>query len=175
MTNNQMKEILEATLALQSKNAIYQKEQLLDAHLASSVSETDLFLLKQHVARLGVNVPPSFIQFLLITDGIEDYMQLQSLSLRSAKQIVESQHSDGQWDDFAPLHEFVIASGDTSAFIAFDRSRVNPMGEMSVVWIDGTGSPTEFADFFNFLREQLQFQKDVLTVNEADRKNLPED
>jgi hypothetical protein len=172
--DDRMKEILELTLAIQSKNANYEGNKIPGAHLASPVTEVDLLKLKRHLARLEANIPPSFIQFLSITDGIEGYMQLQSLSLRSAKEIVESQQSDCQWDDFAPLHEFVIASGDTGAFIAFDRSRASPSGEMPVVWIDESGNRTEFSDFYKFLQEQLQFQKDVLAMNEADRANLQE-
>jgi hypothetical protein len=175
MTDAQMRSMLESTLALQSKNAHFRKKKRPDAKLAQPASASALARLEQHIARLGIVVPPSFVQFLRISDGIDDYMQIQRLSLRSAKQIVDSRESDEEWDDFAPLHEFVIGSGDAGDFIAFDRSRVDSSGEMQVAWIDGSGDRTDFADFPKFLEEQHQFQTDVLAANEADRANLPAD
>ena len=176
MTDEEMKEVLESTLMTQRENASYRKRPRPDAHLATPVAQADLSRLEKHVARLGVNVPPSFIQFLRLTDGIVDYMQINNLSLRSAKEIVDSQQIDDRdHDEFAPLHEFIFASGDTREFLAFDDSRVDPSGEMPVVWVDLRGQSIEFGDFPEFLREQLKFQKDVLKGKKGDRANLPAD
>jgi hypothetical protein len=176
MTDQEMREILETTLATQSKNARFQKRQVDAARLSGPVSPVDFARLERYAARHGTQVPPSFAQFLRITDGIEDYCQVAALSIRSAARVMESREIDDEWKDFAPLHEFVIASGDYSSdFIAFDRDHPQATGELPVVWIDGRGDRTEFPDFVAFLREQLRFQVDVLATNEADRANLPAD
>lgn len=175
MTDQEMQELLDQTLAAQSKNARFHRPQPPDAHLSTPASQADLSLLAGHAARLGTRIPPSYAQFLRLTDGIDDYMQLQRLSLRPAKGIVDAQEEDAEWDDFEPLHEFVIASGDTSDFIAFDYTRADDAGEMPVVWIDGRGDRTEFDDFVAFLRAQLEFQQSLLMANEADRSGLRDD
>lgn len=176
MTDADLKALLETTLSVQCRNAAFRTRRLPDGQLRAPVPDQELATLEQHVSRLGVSLPPTFKQFLRITNGVEGYMQYQRLSLRSAQQIVDAQESDElQWEDFAPLHELVIGSGETSDFIAFDHSRADPQGEMPVVVVDGSGGQTEFTDLEEFVRFQLKFQQDVLQSNEADRKNLPAD
>ncbi|MCP3143889.1 SMI1/KNR4 family protein [Pyxidicoccus xibeiensis] len=107
-------------------------------------------------------LPPSYRQLLRVSNGIPGYMQAEHLSLRSAGEIVASQDDDTQWDEHAPLHRFVIASGETYEFIAFDGTRSDATGEAPLIWVDPRRDVTELEGFEAFLLAQLHFQKDVL-------------
>lgn len=174
MNDEEMRNTLVETLELQSKNAQFRKRRPADAHLSPPVSEEELRALDTHLASQGLSAPPSYRQFLLISNGIADYMQLSRLSLRSARQVVEEYESDEEYEDFAPLHEFVISTGNTSDFLAFDRRTLTSDGEMAVVLVNGRGETTDYANFCTFLSEQRTFQSDVWEVNSADRDNLPD-
>ena len=123
-------------------------------------------LLEAHLARQGMVLPPSYRQFLRVSNGLPGYMQTEHLSLRSAGEIVASQDDDTQWDEHDPLHRFVIASGETYEFIAFDGTRADATGEAPLFWMDLRGDVAELEGFEAFLLAQLQFQKDVLLEKE---------
>ena len=171
-----MKAMLEVTLGIQSRNAAFRKSPPREATLQQPVSVEDLARLERHCEDLKIQLSPSFRQFLRISDGIPSYMQLEGMSLRSACEIVESAWSDEEeWDEHDPLHKFVIVSGDTTEFIAFDERSIDAAGELAVVWVGLRGDETTYANFEDLLWSQQQFQKDVLKANEADRANLPDD
>lgn len=177
MNRAEMKAVLEQTLELQSQNEAFTNlnEQQPDAHLSDPIDMNELSRLTDFMARRGLPLPPSYVQLLHISNGIKDYMQLESLSLRTASELMEPEEDDDEWSDFSPLHEFVIASGNTSAFIAFDRNDVSPAGEMAVVWVDESGGTNRFENLPEFLLSQLAYQRDVLTANQGDRAQLPKD
>jgi len=176
VNDEEMKATLEETLSAQSRNAAYRKSPPPDATLQVPVSAEDLALLERHCRRIGIPLPPSLRQFLRISDGIPGYMQLEGMSLRSAREIVDSAESDeGEWDEYDPLHKFVIVSGDTTEFIAFNERANDAAGEPAVVWVGLRGDETTYANLADLLWSQQQFQKDVLEAKEADRANLPDD
>lgn len=173
MNDEEMKAVLEKTLIAQSRNAAYDRSPAPGSTLQSPVSAEDLARLERHCARIGIPLPPSFRQFLLISDGIPGYMELEGMSLRSARQIVESAESDAEeWDEYDPLHKFVIVSGNTTEFIAFDERSIDAAGEPAVVWVDLRGDEASYASFEDLLRSQQEFQESVLRTKEADRTNL---
>lgn len=176
MNDAEMKAMLEETLSSQGRNATYDESPEPHATLQQPVSAEDLAKLETHCERIGITLPPSFRQFLQISDGVPGYMQLENMSLRSAREIVESSKPDEeQWGEYDPLHKFVIVSGDTTEFIAFDERSIDAAGEPAVVWVGLRGDETTYADFEDLLWSQQQFQKDVLEANEADRANLRDD
>ncbi|CAL8480009.1 SMI1/KNR4 family protein [Caballeronia sp. S22] len=178
MNDAEMKCMLEQTLADQSRNAGYRMKEspAPQALLQAPVSAADLAALEAHCAHIGIAVPPSFRQFLQISDGVPDYMRYVGMSLRSALEIVESAGSDEEeWDEYDPLHKFVIVAGDTAEFIAFDVHSIDTAGEPAVVWVGLRGDETTYANFEDLLWSQQRFQKDVLNANLADRANLPDD
>lgn len=182
MTNDEMKTMLEAILEAQQENARVRAQQRPVAQLAKPASPPELARLEAHLARLGLKLPPSFRQFLSITNGIDGFMQDDSLSMRSTGDIEERFHGKvaghiadkSAWADFAPLCNFVVASGATSAFVAFDPD-TEEGGEMDVVMVTEDGGRVEFGSFEEFLEEQLTYQTDVLAAYHADHANLADD
>jgi hypothetical protein len=171
-----MKAVLEETLRAQARSASHRKSPPPGATLQTPVSAEDLGLLERHCKRIGVPLPPSFRRFLLISDGVPGYMQLEGMSLRSSRDIVDSAGPDeAEWDEYDPLHKFVIVSGNTTEFIAFDERSIDAAGEPAIVWVGLRGDETTYANFEDLLWSQHRFQKDVLEAEEADRANLPDD
>ncbi|MDR5741128.1 MULTISPECIES: SMI1/KNR4 family protein [unclassified Caballeronia] len=177
MNDDEMRAMLEETLRAQRANAAYRKKRAPTPTptLRAPVSADDLAALEKHCAHIGIPLPPSFRQFLRISDGVPGYMQYVRMSLRSARDIVESADSDEEeWDDYDPLHKFVIVSGDTTEFIAFDERSIDSAGEPAVVWVGLSGDETAYANFEDLLWSQREFQKDVLEGHIADRGSLPD-
>ncbi len=176
MNDAEMKTMLEETLDAQRRSAAYRPSPPPGATLRPPVSAEDLERLERHCAHTGIPLPPSFRRFLRISDGVPGYMQLEGMSLRSARDIVDSAAADEEeWDEYDPLHKFVIVSGDTTEFIAFDGRSIDAEGEPAVVWVGLRGDETSYANFEDLLWSQHRFQKDVLEAEEADRAKLPDD
>jgi hypothetical protein len=177
MQDDDMRAILVETITTRKENAIYYSVKYPEARMGSSVGDAVLAKLQDVLTHKGISLPPSFLQFLRVCNGIESYMPTYELSLRSAESLIASVESgcDSGWKDFAPLHELVFASGDTSAFIAFDREQCDDNGEMMVVLVGTDGLRTEWDNFEQFLVEQLDYERSLLRGNKADRSNLRDD
>jgi hypothetical protein len=163
MKDAEMRTMLEETLQAHARNTAFRtKSPAPVAALQKPVSPGVLAQLERHCQRIGIALPPSFRQFLLISDGLPGYMEYVRMSLRSAEQIMASAPEDEyEWDEYDPLHKFVIGSGDTMEFIAFDERSIDPAGEPAVVWVDLRGGETTYANFEDLLWSQREFQKDV--------------
>ena len=175
MTDTELKDLLTQTLELQRRNAVFDGRNADEGARRAPVSPEDLGLLEEHLQRMGARLPPSYRQLLHISDGVQGFMQFVELSLRSAREIVDLRESDEQWDDEAPLNDFVFASGETYEFVAFDWRQADAMGEAPVVWVDLRGDETRFDNFEAFVRAQWRFQQDVFQANQTDRAKLQDD
>lgn len=183
MTRDEMKAMLEEILETQRENARVRGQQRAATGLAKPATPPEIARLEAHLARIGAKLPPSFRQFLSITNGIDGFMQDENLSMRSALAIEERFAGTAKghiadpkaWADFAPLCNFVFASGETAAFVAFDPDTANDDGEMDVVMITEDGGRVEFGTFDEFLEEQLTYQTDVLEAYRADHADLADD
>ena len=175
MDETEMRALIAETLDMQARNIEFDGDDVPPARLNQPARAGDVERLESHFERCGARLPPSLRRFFSISDGVEGYMKIEELSLRSTRAIVESHASDDQWSDFAPLHELVIGSGVTSAFIGLDKTRPHADGEYPLVMVDPNGSRSELADFESFLLEQHEIQKNVLDANLADRDALKSD
>ncbi len=176
MTDEELRKLIAATLETQSKNAKFLSDNRPDGIMAPPASPEEIAALKKVLAADGIVPPPSLLQLFRVCNGVRDYRQSQGISLRSAKEMVSQRPEDLEWwDDFAPIHECVFASGDTNAFVGFDRTRVDSRGEMPVVMISACGERAEYEDLEDFLRVQLRMETNYLAVNQADRARLADD
>lgn len=89
MTDDEMREILTRTREAQCECLRFQGEKdTVSNPLAEPASEDELNKLSTHLARRGIQIPPSYRQFLKITNGSSRYRWLARFSLRSAAEIV---------------------------------------------------------------------------------------
>ncbi|NTX05820.1 SMI1/KNR4 family protein [Myxococcus sp. CA040A] len=176
MTDEELRKVIEATLDAQGKNATFRSTRRPDAVMAPPAPLVEVAEFKKVLAKDGLTPPPSLLQLLGVCNGVRDYMQNQDISLRSVKEMLSQRPEDlSWWDDFAPVHELVFASGDTNAFVGFDRLRADSRGEMPVVMVTPRGERFEYRDLEDFLRAQLRIQTNALAVNQEDRAHLADD
>jgi hypothetical protein len=173
MTDAEMRLLIEETVRAQHAAAAFTLGAGL-ACLRAPASPDALVRLARHLSASGLHFPPSYRQFLGITDGIDDLMDRYGVSFRSADEVIAESASDKAWAR-TPVHRFVIASGNSNSFIGFDPRTVAPDGEMHVVLFDDIGEENESDSLEQFLREQLDFFQSVVAGEQADRASLKDD
>jgi len=176
MTEQEMKELIDKVIVLQYEaDSLYFKTPV-RAQPNPPARPEDIKQLEEHLKDRDLILPPSYRQLLEIYNGIENFLQSDRLSLRSAKEIEESYEDDSDWEDFAPLGDFVFGSGDeTVAFICFNPEVVDKNGEMEVVIVDESGDVAECENLEEFLRWQLTYHTDVVEGFNANRAHLKDD
>ena len=173
MTDAEMRQLIQETVGAQHRAAAFTPGAGL-ARLRAPASADALDRLAKYLSANGLRFPPSYRQFLSITDGIDDLMDRYGVSFRSADEVIAESASDKAWAR-TPVHRFVIASGNSNSFVGFDPRTVAPDGEMHVVLIDDIGDEDESDSLEQFLREQLDFFEDVVSGEQADRAGLKDD
>lgn len=176
MTDQEMKELINETIALQYESDSLYTNAPVRAQPNPPAQPEEIQRLEGHLKDRNLTLPPSYRQLLGIYNGVRNFMKLDRLSLRSAKEIEKSHEDDFDWEDFAPLGDFVFGSGDeTAAFICFNPEVVDENGEMEVVIVDESGGTAECENLEAFLRWQLTYHKDVIERFHANRADLKDD
>jgi hypothetical protein len=154
MTEIEMRCLLENTLDTQNENMKYESEKFPESEMNAPISDEELARFEYNMRLRENRMPPSFRQFLKICNGIKSYISYKFLSLRSADEIINLADTDKtNLNEFSPLNEFVIASGEghTGAFVSFDKNRIDERGEMRVVSVAADGYRVEYIDFEDFI------------------------
>jgi hypothetical protein len=159
VTDDEMKCLLENTIDLQNKNMKYESGKFPESKMNAPISNEELARFEYNMRLRSNRIPPSFRQFLKICNGIKSYISFAFLSLRSTDEIIRYADTDRiNLSEFSPLNEFVFASaeGHTSAFVAFDKSRIDEKGEMKVVAVAADGYRIEYIDFEDFIMDNYK-------------------
>ena len=192
MTDLEMKKLLEEILDIQQQFLAFRtKDQTTPARIQFSkpATENELGQLSTHLARHDLETPPSYRQFLRISNGIVRFRWQQSFSLRSTERIIHQSQEDESWDDlaedyseldgaatFGPVHRFIIGTGDITVVCAFDPDTVDELGEMKIIEFDIEANPPKVhANFEALLRSDLAIYRKDLTREIQDRKDLADD
>jgi hypothetical protein len=157
MTNAEMRLLIEEAVRGQHRAATFTPGAGL-ARLRAPASTEALARLATHLSANGLRFPPSYRQFLSITDGIDDLMDRYGVSFRSADEVIAESASDRAWA-WTPVHRFVIASGNSNSFVGFDPRTVAPDGEMHAVLFNDKGEENEADSLTQFLQDQIDFLK----------------
>ena len=142
---------------------------------SAPATDTEIITLRANLAEQNLGLPPSFEQFLRITNGIKRYRYPERFNLRSISKLVGRKQSDKGWDFPAPLCDFVIGRGNATAQCSFDPGSIDSMGEMAVVEFNVEGTRTDHVNFEAFLRYDLAHHQFSLETEESDRANLADD
>lgn len=192
MTDREMQKLLEEIQETQQQFLAFRtKDQTKPPRIQFSepANEDELNQLSTHLARHNLEVPPSYRQFLRISNGIVRFRWEQSFSLRSTQRIIQQSLDDESWDDlaedyselddadtFGPVHRFIIGTGDITVVCAFDPDTVDEFGEMKIIEFDIEANPPKVHDNFEaFLRSDLTIYQQDLAREMQDRKDLADD
>lgn len=134
-------------------------------------SAKELHALDDYLNHRGLSFPPSYRVFLAAHDGIRDFAHW--LNLRKANEIRDPVDAS-LVNDFPTLSEFVIALGNTPAFISFDPETADASGEMEVVWVADDGAERRYPNFAAFLRVTRDELLEAVESEKADRIDLSE-
>jgi hypothetical protein len=172
MTRDQIKDLVDRTNEMQYRASLFTKKQH-RAQPAPAATDAELDSLSRELNRRHLSFPPSLRALLSVYNGVQGY--LRDVSLRSTQEIISCVGSDAQWQSLGEFYRFVFASGNTSAFAAFDPTAARTDGEMSVVYMDANGNDERYDDLFKFLRANYEFYSDIVEASEQDRAGLDDD
>jgi hypothetical protein len=133
----------------------------------ASAAEVDA--LEKALRVRGLHVPPSYKAFLAASNGFEAFDT--RLNLFSAKQVLEPVDASLK-SDFPTLSKFVVAGGNTSAFISFDPDTADKTGEMEAVWVAEDGGEFRYPSFGELLQQYRDELQKTVAKEQADRKRL---
>jgi hypothetical protein len=160
MTDEEMRFLIEEAVRGQHRAAALTAGAGL-ARLRAPASTEALARLATNLRANGLHFPPSYRQFLSITDGIDDLMDRYGVSFRPADEVIAGLANRQAWT-WTPVHRFVIASGNSNSFIGFDPRTVAPDGEMRAVLFNDKGEENEADSLPQFLQDQVDFFEDVV-------------
>ena len=129
--------------------------------------------LQEH---LGLQLPPSYREFLGLHNGIENFEY--DLHLMSTEQIIAN--DEGWVEDLADeepeLARFFLAGDDdtNAGCYVFDHQKVDDGGEMEVVHFSMRLEETRWPSFLDLLEERLKRSEEHLKSERADRDLLPD-
>ena len=175
MNDEDLRRLINETMETQYKADSFSDDMPTHATAHPPATPVEIVRLEEHLRTRGFSLPPSFVQFLRIHNGIENFIPSMELSIRTTQEIEKFYEKDLLWKKISPAHRFVFASGDTAAFAGFIPETVNQKGEMQVVLVTESAETTEYDDFEEFLEDQLEYYKDVISAEQADREDLLDD
>jgi len=184
MTNDEMRRILEDILEAQHEFLKFHSDQPeVLSQLSAPASPQQLTRLDAFIGRRKLKLPPSYRQFLSVSNGIQIFRIQTRFALRSVEEIIAAETDDEGWDelsedfdDVGPVHHFIIGGGDAIVVCGFDPSTVDDRGEMKVIEFDvEMNDPNEHDDFEAFLRAELQNYQDDVAQAVQDRAALKDD
>ena len=140
---------------------------------APPASSQDLDLLSSELAGRGLKMPAGYKMLLSVHNGVADL--LPDLSFRSAREIIDSSEKDKAWRSFGAMHNFIVASGRTSAFGAFDPDTATSEGDMELVFVSEVGDVDRYAGVEEFLESRRRILVEDLALVKADRAMLADD
>lgn len=192
MTNAEMRALLEDILEAQHQYLTLRSidpTKLPRIQFAEPASNVEMNQLSAHLARHGLAIPPSYRQFLSISNGIHRFRWQESFSFRSTETIIQQAEEDEAWDDldedfanledvvpFGPVHRFIIGTGDITVVCAFDPDTLDEHGEMKVIEFNIEANPPRVHDNLEaFLRSDLELYRHDLAIELQDRENLADD
>jgi len=130
-------------------------------------SDDEIEELKAELKRRGLPLPPSYRQFLAVSNGIRAF--IAELNLLSAKGVLQPVKEELE-EDFPSLSRFVVANGNTSEFISLDPDTVDANGEMEAVWMMEDGGEFRYANFATLLTSLRDQLRKTVKLAKADRK-----
>lgn len=134
-------------------------------------------LLQKLQAKLG-KLPPSYVQFLSLFDGISNF-EWTDVAMLSAQYLIDNDDLDEAWVDSGAYQDGeLLIFGDSdmdSHSVAFLRKTADADGEMKVVNFDSGGPLSEHDNFESYLKERLEWFQESLATEKADRDALSDD
>jgi hypothetical protein len=123
-------------------------------------------IVEKHLAARGLPLPPAFRAFLRVHDGVTDFDG--HLNLLDCKALL-GKRDPSLRSDYPDLANFVIALGNTPAFISFDPRTAKKTGEMEVVWVMPDGGEFRYSGFMELLTKFRDELRKTLKLTMADR------
>jgi hypothetical protein len=183
MTDNEFRTLLEQILDTQHKCVTFEDESTEKSKLSRPATDQELDQLSAHFEGRELRLPPSYRQFLKISNGVSMFRWDESFSLRSAAELIELAETDERWaglckefDDVGPVHRFIIGSGDLTTVCAFDPDTIDENGEMKLLEFDIEANPPTVHDNLEaFFRLELERHQEDLALELEDRADLEDD
>ena len=176
MTDAEMNEVVEATMAAQYEADTYSADEPTHAHRHPPATEAEIARLCGWLQSRGLALPPAFAQFLRLNNGIDDYIPSMGLSMRSIAAIEAAANADENLAEMTEAYRFVFASGEhSSAVVGFVAGSEAASGEMAVQMLTESDDINRYDSFEEFLRDILSFYRDVVQGERADRAALKDD
>ena len=173
MSPAEMKQIIDRIIAAGDQLRRYHDLDF----VASAGAPADELDLQRLQAKYG-KLPPSYIQFLSLYDGISNF-EWPDVEMCSVQYLLDHEHRDESWIEsgaFAAGDLFIIARSDFDPHnVAFLRRTADARGEMKVLHFDSVGPLSEHDDFASYLRERLAWLEESLAGEQADRASLSDD
>src|SRR6478609_537902 len=107
MTDSEMKLLIDAIMKAQFEADSFSDDEATHATPHRPATEEEIAAFERELRGRGIPIPPSFVQFLRIHNGIDNFIPSMELSLRSAEQISESEEHDSGWGDMSSACRFV--------------------------------------------------------------------
>lgn len=174
LTRDEMKALVDEIIALKFAADNFADDAPARAIPLPPAGARELATLESRLAGAGLVLPPSYRTLLSVCDGIEYFFDDPDMALLSCAQVAGGKF-DKTAEDFPPLAKFVIAAGNTSAFVSFDASTGGAGREYEVVHINTEGAEYRADDLTQFLTLARDSYKDVVELSRADRENLADD
>ncbi len=176
MTDTEMNDLIEATMAAQYEADTYSDDEPTHAHRHPPATDAEIASLEDWLRARGLPLPPSYAQFLRLNNGIDDYIASMELSMRSSADIEASEARDANRADMTAAYRFIFASGEhTTAAIGFVAGTEDAHGEMAVEFLSEADDINNYQSFEGFLRDMLRFYQEVIQGERADRDALKDD
>jgi hypothetical protein len=168
-----MRELLDSIIEAKYRVGRFYRENPVRPLPGEPASQSDLERLDIHLASQGLHAPESYRLALSVYNGVK-HMLANEYSLLSLDAVVNH-----DYDLLPEMHEyfpsccrFVLAAGNTSAFIGFDVDAPASDGGYEVVSITPEGTSSRKKNFQEFLEGYRAALQRKIASEEKDRQGL---
>lgn len=164
ITEKLIRDIVEAEYTLQQ----YCEDKPIRPVPGPPATTEELTGLEEYLHKRGLFLPPSYRAFLTISNGLEGFRSY--FSLLNAKEVMIPPNPSHQ-RGYPSLSRFIIGTGNSLEFVAFDPDKVAD-SEMEVVSVADDGEESRYPDFNQYLHMRLGQLLHAIELERADRKGL---
>lgn len=168
-----MKQLLDSIIEAKYKVGHFYRANPVRPLPGEPASQSDLERLDVHLASHGLHAPESYRLALSVYNGVE-HMLANEYSLLSVNAVVNHEYDllPEMNEYFPSCCHFVLAAGNTSAFIGFDVDAPTTDGGYEVVSITPEGTSSRKGSFQDFLEGYLAALRKKIASEEKDRQSL---